>query len=687
MIDPIIGNLVSSFNKQIEPNTPILPQKGFVLKTQVMEESAYPCNTKVFINVCFSDEIPSPPLLSQQQILQLISDQDNSKYRVPMSCSKARNDVDKKGKVCIVYDVCINSVPFKMCENEQYKTFIIELCLEWIEEKYTLLLSRDISLPKMASKGQLVPHYIKQKRPLIQQTKSVPKYIVQKDEKVSIQVQLPLLDTIKDLVLEIEKTKVFIDHELYELAIDLDCVVFDGKAQFDCTSKYLYITLDIFTALLLHMRSLLIGTVFGLSSKIKHVVVLVQENRSFDTLAGGFDYDPSINGLVGKSYCNPTSVNNPSQVVCSDQIQQALDVVDDDPDHSLTGTSFGLYSQYVPDEQKIKSGQLAATMQGFMNLQENNYGKDDTTASAILNYYHPAQVPVFHDLAQNYVLFDEWFCAVPGPTNPNRAYITSGTSHGSGDNDGSIYGFGGFTHRSIFQQLTENGISWINYSNSSGTPTGYIEKSHSANGFNPDSLFYDWTWSSGVYKKQVKGIQQFFDDAKSGSLPQFSYINPECCSFDSMHPPSPISMGEAFVKKIYDSLVSSPQWNETLFILTFDEAGGFADHVNSINVGDSLTYQQTAANGQRATFDFTRLGVRVPTLLISPWVGKGVVEHQPQQGAYTHTSIPKFISSLWNLDSQKPLTPRVDWSASFDHLILDQPRTDRPKLSFPNLAF
>ncbi|KAJ3260665.1 hypothetical protein HK103_000297 [Boothiomyces macroporosus] len=666
MIDPVIDNLVSSFNKQIEPTTPVLPQKGFVLKTQTMEESNYPSQTKVFINVCYSDEIPSPPLLPQDQILKLIADQDNSKYRVPMSCSKARNDVDKKGKVCIVYDVCINTVPYKMCENEQFKTFIIELCLEWLEE----------NLPKMASKGQLVPHYIKQKRPVIQQTKIRPKYIVQKDDFVSVQVHLPQLETVKDLALEIEKNKIFIDHELYELTIDLDCTVYDGKAHLNLLSTL--------------MLSLLLTFVSAISLKIKNVVVLVQENRSFDTLAGGFDYDPSINGLVGKSFCNPTDVNNPSTTVCSDQIQQAQDVVSDDPDHSLTGTSFDLYSQYVPDEQQIKNGQLVATMQGFMNEQENRYGNDNVRASAILNYYHPSQVPVFHDLARNYLLFDEWFCAVPGPTNPNRAYVTSGTSHGSGDNDDSIYSFGGFTHRSIFQQLTENGVSWINYSNSSGTSTGYIEKYHSANGFNPDSLFYDWTWSSGVYKKQVKGIKQFFTDAKNGNLPQFSYINPECCSFDSMHPPSPISMGEAFVKKIYDALVSSPQWNQTLFILTFDEAGGFADHVPppvNVPAGDALTYQQTAPDGQTATFDFTRLGVRVPTLLISPWVGKGVVEHQAQTGAYTHTSIPKFLSSLWNLDANKPLTPRVAWSASIDHLILDSPRNDKPKLSSPNLAF
>ncbi|KAJ3254434.1 hypothetical protein HK103_007152 [Boothiomyces macroporosus] len=146
-----------------------------------------------------------------------------------------------------------------------------------------------------------------------------------------------------------------------------------------------------------------------------------------------------------------------------------------------------------------------------------------------------------------------------------------------------------------------------------------------------------------------------------------------------MHPPSPISHGEQFVKSIYDALVSSPQWKDTLFILTFDEAGGFGDHVPppvNVPAGDSYAYQEKVfATGEIATFDFTRLGVRVPTFLISPWVDAGVVEHDGKNngGVYTHTSIIKFLKNLWNLDAD--LTPRTAWSATFEHLFRDSPRT------------
>ncbi|RJE16599.1 Phosphatidylglycerol specific phospholipase, partial [Aspergillus sclerotialis] len=82
-------------------------------------------------------------------------------------------------------------------------------------------------------------------------------------------------------------------------------------------------------------------------------------------------------------------------------------------------------------------------------------------------------------------------------------------------------------------------------------------------------------------------------------------------------------MGEGFIKGIYEALRASPQWDETLFILTFDEHGGFADHVpppEGIPPGDNLTYTEEAGDGKPATFHFDRLGIRVPTVLISPWV-------------------------------------------------------------------
>jgi phospholipase C len=87
----------------------------------------------------------------------------------------------------------------------------------------------------------------------------------------------------------------------------------------------------------------------------------------------------------------------------------------------------------------------------------------------VIDYYLPTDIPVFTSLVENFLLFDEWFAAVPGPTNPNRAYLTSGTSAGHGRNDNTFNVFG-LTQKSIFQQLSENNITWMNYQNSTTGP-------------------------------------------------------------------------------------------------------------------------------------------------------------------------------------------------------------------------
>jgi phospholipase C len=310
-------------------------------------------------------------------------------------------------------------------------------------------------------------------------------------------------------------------------------------------------------------------------------------------------------------------------------------------------------------------------MRGFVTEQSLAFDTVNVTRAAeVMNFYTPDQVRVFNTMAENFVLFDRWFASVPGPTNPNRAYITSGTSHGHGENDNAFNVFG-LPQRSIFQQLSEFDITWLNYQNSTTGP---------GLGFNPDAAFYNWTLQSGASVTNIVPLEQFFSDAKAGKLPQFSYINPECCSFQSFHPPSPVTLGESFIKTIYEAVRNSPQWEETLFILTFDEHGGFGDHVPppvNVPAGDDLTYTELAPDGKNVTFNFKRLGVRVPTLLISPWVGEGVIENKGTNngGEYTHTSILGFLQNLWGLDT---LTPRVAYSSTFEHLITDHLRTDTP---------
>ncbi|KAJ5084926.1 Phosphoesterase [Penicillium alfredii] len=402
-------------------------------------------------------------------------------------------------------------------------------------------------------------------------------------------------------------------------------------------------------------------------SNIKNVVVLVQENRSFDTLAGGLKYSSKIDGLVNREYCNPADVKQPDgEKVCAKSTAQ--NVASDDPNHSIAGGNMQVFGDYHPDAN------AASKMNGFITEQRTYWKKQDANnlqrAAEVINYHTPDLVPVLNSMAENFVLFDRWFAAVPGPTNPNRAYLTSGTSHGHGKNDDDFLN-SALPQKSIFEQLSDKGISWMNYENSTKSDPPFL----------PDASFYDWTYKSGKNKTNVAPIDQFYKDAKDGKLPKFSWINPECCSYMSMHPASPLNMGENFMKGIYEALRNSPQWKNTLFILTWDEHGGFADHVAppaNVPAGDDLTYTEKAEDGKEYTFKFDRLGVRVPTILMSPWVGKGVVQNKPSEDGndFTHTSILKFLSELWDLDV---LTPRVKWSPSFGNLITNKYRDDTPK--------
>jgi phospholipase C len=411
------------------------------------------------------------------------------------------------------------------------------------------------------------------------------------------------------------------------------------------------------------------------NERIKNIVVLVEENRSFDSIAGGLNYSPDIDGLAFRSFCNPTNASIPfSPPVCALPIQ--ADVAPNDPNHGVSGVSYELYSTFRPNETAVRMGLEEATMMGFVTEQATTFPKaNSSAANEAINFLAAEHIPVFATMAENYVLMDQWFAAIPGPTNSNRAYITSGTSHGFGDDSNFGVTAPPLPQKSIFQQLSEKNMTWINYSNRT-FPSA------------PDASFYEWTLSTGKNKTNVLPIANFFSDAAAGTLPKFTYINPECCTTNSFHPPGPVHGGELFIKKIYEALRSGPQWNETLFIMTFDEHGGFADHVPppvNVPAGDDLTWTEVAQDGRNVTFDFKRLGVRVPAIIMSPWVQRGAIEHAGSNfgGVYSHTSIINTLASVWDLDR---LTPRSASSATFEKLIMDEMRTDTP-MTLPEPVF
>ncbi|OBT53777.1 hypothetical protein VE04_05122 [Pseudogymnoascus sp. 24MN13] len=400
------------------------------------------------------------------------------------------------------------------------------------------------------------------------------------------------------------------------------------------------------------------ASIANLKDKIKNVVLITMENRSLDNLLGGQKTKGIENSINNGPYCNPLNLTDTSKgKACSRP--KDYDSILNDPDHGVPGNNIEFYGTFLPDNAAIQAGKLKPTMDGFVHEQLRLYSaKQDPSvlANQVMNYYTEEQVPVITGFTKEFVTFNNWHSGHPGPTNPNRAYIVSGTSAGHGTNDAD-FGKSALTQHSIFEQLSSQNITWKNSAAVAGRG---------------DAMYFAST------------------DADRGRVPQFTYVNPSCCGVgtNSMHPTGLVSDGEVLLKQMYDAIRNGPQWENTLFIVTFDETGGFHDHVAPPLAPrpDNLTYTVATPDKDQYTFEFDRLGGRLPTWIISPWVASGYVEKLGVNSggetvAYSATSILRTLGYLWDF---APFTPRVEWSPSFDHLILEKTNNKAKPQVMPN---
>ncbi|KAG6843859.1 hypothetical protein H0H87_012302 [Tephrocybe sp. NHM501043] len=411
-------------------------------------------------------------------------------------------------------------------------------------------------------------------------------------------------------------------------------------------------------------------SVDNLKDKIQNVVWLLLENRSFDNILGGVKGRGFDNPINNGPFCNPTNVSQPDGTkFCS--FGQDFDSVKNDPDHSVTGYNMELYGTFNPDNAAIANGTLQPHSQGFLNKHLISYPTLDPKVAAeqVLGYYSEDEIPTLVDIVDEFTTFNYWFSGVPGPTNPNRLIALAGTSAGHGSND-NTFNVAGITNTGIFQQVDEKGLSWKNYDGTNGA-------------FASDAMFFQWVKANRA--ANVQPLENFFQDAYLGILPNLAYINPSCCGKDtnSMHPNGNVSFGQVLVKQVYDAIRTGPQWESTMLIITFDETGGFFDHVAPPLAvrPDNLTFTSTAADKSVYTFEFNRFGGRMPTFLISPYTPKGHTENNgtnpatSESSVYSATSVLKTLGYLWDLED---LTPRVAESPAFDHLIGPKARKDTP---------
>jgi phospholipase C len=285
-----------------------------------------------------------------------------------------------------------------------------------------------------------------------------------------------------------------------------------------------------------------------------------------------------------------------------------------DLNHSWTGT-----------HAEINNG----AMDGFTT---QNVVAADPTGSRALGYYDSSDLPLYYRLANTFGIGDRYFASVPGPTYPNRFYAMAGTSFGHIKND--LPPAGGWTQPSIFGRLQQAGISWAVYD--AQFPTA--------------SFFADVQ----AHMDHVKPFSQYLADAKAGTLPQVAFVEPtyigSVTTETDEHPPANPQLGQQFSASVVHGLMTSPNWSSSALILTWDEHGGYYDHVAPPAAPKPDDIAPLLGPGD-VPAGFDRYGVRVPTLVVSPFSKPHFVSHVVSD----HTSILSLIEHRFQLP---PLTRR-----------------------------
>lgn len=389
--------------------------------------------------------------------------------------------------------------------------------------------------------------------------------------------------------------------------------------------------------------------------KIDHVVVLMMENRSFDHVLGYLKLKgivPEVDGL------EPTMGNDDAKGTFRRVRPLGRRKIDQkalDPGHGaadvreqIAGGMGGFLRNYVKAfERSVEEHPVPP---GF---------KFDPTL--VLAYLTGEDVPVYDYLARQFQVCDRWFSSFPGPTWPNRLYAVTGGSGGTTANrKPPIYDLSSFVRR-----LDRDGVSWRWYSTDPGTLRAIDGRYR---------LFHDDEFAY-FNRKTLFERQTFLDDVREQKLPAVSWIDPNFVDFrlfgppgsNDDHPPSPIMAGQELVLTLLTALMSSPVWKKSMLVITYDEHGGFYDHVDP-----------TAFRPEDDRPTHRRYGVRVPALVVSPFVEPGV-----SHTVFDHTSLLKTILLRFckSESASRGMGKRVAHANHLGHLLTRPASRPRPPAS------
>jgi phospholipase C len=419
----------------------------------------------------------------------------------------------------------------------------------------------------------------------------------------------------------------------------------------------------------------------GNLARIQHIVVVMLENRSFDNMLGFLYADkgnvpplnlPALDPASFDGLLPPTNSDvfwNPSNTDFFSTAGTAADrvfassgttgtapftVPNPDPNELFSNFNFQIFGTQTPAENQ------QPTMLGFLVDYLIATGNDLNAAQRIMQSYSPSQVPVLSRLATSYAVCDRWFGSVPAQTWPNRGFVHTGTARGQVSNASPF----AYNTETIYEVLQKTGNSW---------------------GIYKDAVLPSLTKLQyprlGLFPFHFHQFAQFQVDARNGTLPSYSYVEPSfAIEPNDQHSPHNVTDGERFLAEVWAAVSTGAHWAQTLLVITYDEHGGCYDHVPP---PWGAVIPDAASNPGAQGFRFNRFGVRVPAVVISPLIEAGTVFRSPTGVPFDHTSILATLRDWLAIpDSAMLSSQRIKAAPTLEFLITrDQPRDMLPDVA------
>jgi phospholipase C len=303
--------------------------------------------------------------------------------------------------------------------------------------------------------------------------------------------------------------------------------------------------------------------------------------------------------------------------------------LDPDPDHHFPAVDLQIFGGVTTAQDANRKAVMQGFVRSYFNQQHNV-----AHSHAIMNYFTPDKLPVLTTLATQYAVFNRWFSSIPGPTLCNRAFAHYGTSFGQVSMD--VF-YLNKQYKSIYERIVAAGHSARLY---------YFDEASSS--LEVINLLQNQPALFGTF-------DDFLDACDRDKLPDYCFIEPNYTDHDApdgsgeliasdQHPDHDVRAGEQFIATVYNAIRSNPNlWQSTALLVVYDEHGGIYDHVPPPACTPDGFVAQPNATGTPDPFHFDRFGVRVPAVLISPWIAPGTVINE----VFEHASIPATMTEYF----------------------------------------